>query len=156
MSTKTTKQHTRNTLNSDIDNEIQTYKSNSPAIVSQNNQPPKLHLPDFDSLMEISRLSDQIKFQNLKLEQKQLLLTKTKDDYRQKLLHDEQGIRTRIVTLKKRQNIGQIVEKIRQSEMELQLKLQARIDNYEPTKQLNKKQKTKLLQALINKVTNVN
>jgi hypothetical protein len=155
MPNKTTKKHTRTDIDTTLENEIQTYQSNSPVISDQKQAISKLHLPDFDSLMEISRLSDQIKFQHLKLEQKQLLLVKTKDEYRQKLLSDEQGIRTRIVTLKKRQNIGQIVEKIRQSEIELQLKLQARIDSYEPTRQLNKKQKTKLLQALINKVTNV-
>jgi hypothetical protein len=82
------------------------------------------------------------------------LLIKTKDEYRQKLLSDEKGIRSRIVTIKKRQNIAEVVEKIRQSEINLNAKLQVRIDQYQPTHKLSKNQKRNLLLALINKITN--
>jgi hypothetical protein len=135
-------------------NQMQAYGSNSPVVSSSKLTTKKLTLPNFDTLMEISRLSDQIKFQTLKLEQKQLLLIKTKDEYRQKLLSDEKGIRSRVVTLKKRQNIAEVVEKIRQSEIDLHTKLQTRINQYQPTHRLSKNQKHNLLLALINKVTN--
>jgi vacuolar-type H+-ATPase subunit I/STV1 len=133
-------------------NQMQTYSPNTPIVSNVKLIDRKLALPNYDILMEITRLSDQIKFQKLKIEQKQLLLSKTKNEYRQKLLSEEKGIRSRIVTLKKRQNIGQIVAKIRQSEIELHQRLLDRIDQYEPSRKLLPIQKNSLMTALINKM----
>lgn len=134
-------------------NQIQTYKKNPPAIKDQDINYP---LPDYNVLLEITRLSNQISFEQKSLEQKQLLLQTTKEQYRQRLLGEEKDIRSRIVTIKKRQNIAQVVEKIRQSELELQTKIWERMDKYKPTQKLEKNQKQNLFMALIKKVTDVN
>ena len=68
---------------------------------------------------------------------------------------EEKDIRSRVITIKKRQNIAEVVEKIRQSEVELQNKILARMEQYKPTQKLSKNQKRNLLMTLINKVTNV-
>jgi hypothetical protein len=153
MASKTSKSHNKQAQNLPRPvaktNQIQTYTK-----TELKHNEIKLQLPDFDVLVEITRLSDQIALQTQKLEQKKLVLIKTKEDYRQKLLGEEQSIRDRIVTVKKRQNIAQIVEKIRQSELELQDKLHQRIDSYQPTKSLNKNQKNNLFSILINQITN--
>jgi predicted O-linked N-acetylglucosamine transferase (SPINDLY family) len=117
---------------------------------------PKLPLPDYNSLVELTKLHQLIVLQAAKLEQRQLQLQATKEQYRQKLLSEENDIRSRVITLKKRQNIAQVVEKIRQSELELQNKILERMDKYQPTHKLDKNQKHNLFVALINKLTDVN
>ena len=133
-------------------NQIQAYRNNPPAIKDQDIEYP---LPDYEALLEISKLSNQVAFELKALEQKQLLLQKTKEQYRQKLLTEEKDIRSRVITIKKRQNIAQVVEKIRQSELQLQNKIWERMDKYKPTQKLDKNQKNNLFMALINKVTDV-
>jgi thymidylate kinase len=137
-----------------INNQIQTYQKNLPvSFVAQDN--PQLPLPDYEILVQITKLADSIDREKLKLEQKQLLLQTTKEQYRQRLLSEEKDIRSRVVTIKKRQNIAEVVERIRQSEVELQNKILARMEQYKPTQKLSKNQKRNLFMALINKVTNV-
>jgi hypothetical protein len=136
-------------------NQIKAYKNNSPVNFT-NSQIIKYPLPDYDSLVEITKLSNQINFELKNLEQKQLLLQSTKEQYRKKLLCEEKDIRSRIITIKKRQNISQLIDKIRQSEIQLQNKILERIEKYKPANRLDKKQKNNLLMALIHKVTDVN
>jgi hypothetical protein len=156
MTTKSPRSLPLHDKNVGTTNQIQAYKNNSLVVGPSINASAKLPLPDYDILLEITRLSSQIVFEQKTLEQKQLTLQITKEQYRQKLLNEEQDIRTRVITIKKRQNIAQMVESIRQSELELQNKLQDRMDKYKPTQKLNKNQKYNLFIALMNKVTDAN
>jgi hypothetical protein len=142
------------TKNFGSNNQIQAYKKNPPVNFVAKDE-VKYPLPDYDSLLEITRLSNQIVFEHKALEQKQLLLRDTKEQYRRKLLSEEQNIRSRVITIKKRQNIAQVVEQIRQSEVELQNKIKERMDKYKPIEKLDKNQKHNIFMALINKVTDV-
>jgi hypothetical protein len=137
-------------------NQIQAYKNNSLAVSNAKNLKSKLPLPDFNVLLEITKLSNKIDLEQKTLVQKQLLLQSTKEQYRQKLLSEEQNIRSRVITIKKRQNIAQVVDRIRQSEVELQNKIRDRMSKYKPVEKLDKNQKHNLFMALINKVTDVN
>jgi uncharacterized ubiquitin-like protein YukD len=134
-------------------NQLKAYQKNSSLVTVDQAQYP---LPDYDSLVQITRLCSKIAIEKSKLQQKQLQLHTAKLEYKQKLLSEEKDIRSRVITLKKRQNIAEVVEKIRQSELELQTKILARIEQYKPAKKLDKNQKHNLFMALINKVTDVN
>jgi hypothetical protein len=136
-------------------NQIQAYKKNPPVNFTPSDK-IKYPLPDYDTLLEITKLGNQILFEEKTLEQKHLLLRATKAQYRQKLLSEEKDIRSRVITVKKRQNIAQVVERIRQSEVELQTKIKERMEKYKPVQKLDKNQKHNLFMALINKVTDVN
>ena len=152
MNTKTIPIPSVNLTNS---NQIQTYNNSLP-VISKTNQTSQYPLPDYDSLVQIAKVCDGIKLEQHKLEQKQLQLQTTKQVYKQKLLSEEKDIRSRVITIKKRQNIAQVVEKIRQSEQLLQNKILERIDKYKPAQKLDKNQKHNLFMTLINKVTDVN
>jgi hypothetical protein len=155
MSLKPTRRILLPDKNSPNTNQIQTYKHNTPTIGVTQTMDVKLPIPDYDTLLEITKLSNQVALEQKSLEQKQLLLQTTKEKYRQKLLSEEHNIRSRVITIKKRQNIAQVVERIRQSEVELQKKIRDRMDKYKPVQKLDKNQKHNLFMALINKVTDV-
>jgi hypothetical protein len=155
MNTKPTRAMLLPDKNLGARNQIQTYKKNLPVNFVPA-QEVKYPLPDYDALLEITRLSNQISFEQKTLEQKQLLLQTTKEQYRQKLLSEEQNIRSRVITIKKRQNIADVVERIRKSEVELQAKIRERMEKYKPVQKLNQNQKNNLFMALINRVTDVN
>lgn len=140
-------------LKQTVSNQIQTYQKNLPVSL-ETKAKPILSLPDYEILVQITKLADSVSREQTKLEQRQLLLQTTKEQYRQKLLSEEKDIRSRVVTIKKRQNIAEVVEKIRQSELQLQTKVLERMEQYKPTQKLNKNQKRNLFMALINKVTN--
>lgn len=136
-------------------NQIQAYKKNPPVVAHIDNIKIKLPLPNYEDLLEITKLSNLIAFEQKTLEQKQLMLQNTKEQYRKKLLSEEKDIRSRVITIKKRQNIKQLVAQIRQSELELQNKIMIRMAQYKPVQKLDKNQKHNLFLALINKVTDV-
>ncbi len=140
----------QNSSNSQI-NQIQAYQKSQ--LVTKNEE-LNYPLPDYNSLLEITKISKQVAFENKTLKQKQLLLLETKKQYRQKLLLEETNIRTRVITLKRRQNIAQVVEKIRQSEIQLQNQIWERIEQYQPAQSLDKNKKHNLFLALISKITN--
>jgi hypothetical protein len=108
--------------------------------------------PNWQILKEITELSDRLKQKQLELGQKKLLLESTKKQLSEQIKLDEKDLKQKIVVVKKRENISNFVEKLRQQEQDLQTRIKDKITSHPDYQKLKESDQSLLSETMINKL----
>lgn len=126
-------------------------------IVPQNikalpNSRANLSLPNFQILQEITDLTDKLNSKKLELNQKRLELELTKTKLKNQLIADEINLKKKVITVKKRKNISELVEKLRQQEQDLQHRISDKIAKHPQYQKLSESSQKTTTDSIISQL----
>lgn len=111
-----------------------------------------LSRPNWQILQEITDLTDKLTAKKNELGKKKLELEQTKVKLKNQLVIDEVDLKKKVITVKKRENISNLIDKLRQQEQDLQNRINNKIADHPKYQKLSKSKQKIATDSIISKL----